>query len=237
MKSITLGVAIAVLFTPLAAVATPVVRTIERSQASGTTAKIQTINVWNGSGVSISFYEVNETIKRVWLDDPSQILVDTDGCLSGIDQNCQKPGAGLIHLRRIKRINIPGLPQTTSTLLTVITENSGKERKAYSFRVAVSNGSPKYSQISIVNDVVIDKKAPIAQLQPILSNFQTTRDIKNGMTIAVRKKLLNPSDQLYQRLQQVVVYIQRGDDIKTAASIAAVSEELVNKLVEMGKSN
>ncbi|WP_225895597.1 hypothetical protein [Dendronalium phyllosphericum] len=125
----TLALAIAV--TPLSTIAAPVVRTIKQSQASGTTAKLQTINVWNGHGVAISFYEIGETIKKVWLDDPSQILLDTDGCLEGLDQNCPNPGAGLIHLRRIKRVNIPGLPQTSTTLLTVITQSSTGERKAW----------------------------------------------------------------------------------------------------------
>lgn len=237
MKSITLGVAIALMF-ELQTLATPVVRTIERSQASGTSATIQTINVWNGNGVSISFYEVGETIKRVWIDDPSQILIDTDGCLEGINQNCQKPGAGLIHLRRIKKVNIAGLPQTPTTLLTIITENNNGERKAYSFRVAASNGSPKYSQIAITNGVAQQVQKPlVTQLQPLTTTLKTTRDIKNGIAVAVRKKLLNPSDQLYQRLQQLVAHVQLGDDISTAASKAVVSEQLVNKLIEIGKSN
>lgn len=236
MKKLIFCCAIALL-NPLTAIATPVVRTIERSQASGTTALIQTINVWNGNGVSISFYETGETIKRVWIDDPSQILIDTDGCLEGINQNCRKPGAGLIHLRRIKKVNIQGLPQTKNTLLTIITENSGGERKVYSFRLAVSNGNPKYSQVAIINDVVVDQDKPIPQLQSIKLTYQTTRDIRNGMAVAVRRKLLNPSDQLYQRLQQVATNVQLGDDIKTAASKAGVSIELINKLISLGQKS
>ncbi|AUB44238.1 Prokaryotic membrane lipoprotein lipid attachment site profile (plasmid) [Nostoc flagelliforme CCNUN1] len=137
---------------PLVADANPVVRTIRQSQASGARATIQNIKVWNGNGVSISFYEIKETIKRVWIDDPSQILIDTDGCLEGINSNCQSSGAGLIHLRRINKINIPGLPQSKSTHLTIVTQAVDGQRKAYHFQIIASAGTPEYSQIAIEND-------------------------------------------------------------------------------------
>lgn len=62
-------------------------------------------------------------------------------------------------MRRIKKVNIPGLPQSPTTLLTVITQTSTGDRKAYSFRVAVSSGSPKYSQVIITPDAVETKTA------------------------------------------------------------------------------
>ncbi len=47
------------------------VRIITQSKATGTQAQLQTVEVWPGHGVSISFYETGEVIQRVWLDDPS----------------------------------------------------------------------------------------------------------------------------------------------------------------------
>jgi hypothetical protein len=141
----------------------PVVRSLKQSQVSGTQATLQTIKVWNGNGVSISFYEVNEVVKRVWIDDPSQILIDTDGCLEGINPNCQSSGAGLIHLRRIQKVNIPGLPQSKSTHLTIITQAADGRRKAYHFQVTAAAGKPEYSQIAIEADISYDSipRAPI----------------------------------------------------------------------------
>ncbi|RCJ22874.1 hypothetical protein A6770_29360 [Nostoc minutum NIES-26] len=226
-----------VCLTPVVTQAAPVVRTIKQTQATGQTATLQTINVWNGHGIAISFYEVNETIKRVWLDDPSQILVDTDGCLEGINQNCQNPGAGLIHLRRIKRVNIPGLPQTSTTLLTIVTQSQTGERKTYSFRLATANGTPKYSQVVISNDVDVDpKKTPRPQLQSLVTSYQTVSNIKKGMAVAIRNKWLNPQDELHQRLERFIKYLQLGDDLSTAADKAVVSLELVNKLIALGSS-
>lgn len=239
MKNLLVATAIAVAcFYPIDTIAAPVVRVIKQTQANGESATLQTINVWNGHGVSISFYKVGETIQRVWLDDPSQILIDTDGCLEGIDQNCQNNSAGLIHLRRIKKVNIPGLPQTPSTLLTIITQTSSGERKVYSFRVAINNGKPQYSQVVIKNDVAVEQqKVFIPQFQPLVNTFKTTRNIKNGIAVAIQNKWINSNDQLHQRLEQLINYLQQGDELSIAAEKASVSMELVNKLISVGTNS
>jgi hypothetical protein len=238
ISTVTSGtLALALALTPLSTIAAPVVRTIFQSMASGTQAKLQTINVWNGHGVAISFYELGETIKKVWLDDPSQILLDTDGCLEGLEENCSNPGAGLIHLRRIKRVNIPGIPQTSTTLLTIITQSSSGERKAYSFRLATSNGTPKYSQVTIQNDVAREETAPKPQLQSLVKTQQTINQIRGGIVVAIKSAWILQQDELHQRLQKLIGYLQAGDDISTAANKASISQELVNKLIALSKSS
>ncbi|MDZ8066222.1 MAG: hypothetical protein RMY64_11375 [Nostoc sp. DedQUE08] len=238
IKIVTSGtLALALALTPISTIAAPVVRTIFQSMASGEQAKLQTINVWNGHGVAISFYEIGETIKKVWLDDPSQILLDTDGCLSGLDQNCSSPGAGLIHLRRILRVNIPGIPQTSTTLLTVVTQSSSGERKTYSFRLATSNGTPKYSQVAIKADVPREQTVPKPQLQSLVKTQQTINQIRGGIVIAIKSGWILQQDELHQRLQKLIGYLQAGDDISTAANKAYISQELVNKLIALNKTS
>jgi hypothetical protein len=213
--------------------ASPSVRTIKKSQVSGASATPQMINVWNGSGVSISFYGVGELVKRVWLDDPSQVVIDTDGCLEGINQNCQQnSGAGLIHLRRIKRVNIPGLPQTEIALLTIITQTKEGTRKAYYFQIEPSNASPEYNEISIIDDQLPTRP----RLSPLVENLKTANKIRTGMSVAIARGLLKQSDELYSRLDQLISYLQGGDEVNTAASKATVSSELVNKLIELGQN-
>lgn len=152
IKKILPIIATALTFVPIySAFAAPIVREVMQSSASGSSGSLQPIKVWNGHGVSISFYKTKETIKRVWIDDPSQILLDSDGCLDGIDDDCDENGAGLIHLRRIKRLDIKGMPKTHTTQLTIITE-SAQGRKSYHFRVIPASGTPEYSQIAIVPD-------------------------------------------------------------------------------------
>ncbi len=210
---------------------TPIIRSFKQSEVSGDTGTLQTINVWNGHGVSISFYQTGEIIKRAWIDDPSQILIDTDGCLQGIDSSCENPGAGLIHLRRINRIEIPGLPQTWGTHLTIITETTGNQRQSYHFRVIPADGNPKYSQVAIINNPPTPRR-----LQSLRVTFNQAQEVRAGVRVALTNQWINSSDPLHQRITSFVGYLTQGDEIQVAADKAVVSMELVNKLIEIGKN-
>ncbi len=98
-----------------------------RGSPNGTVNQIQPITVplAPGNGVTLSFLPSNQTIAKVWLDNPSFAVIDSNGCLSGLPSvgNCTGEGAKVLHLRRINDLTIPGLPKTSSTLLTVITES------------------------------------------------------------------------------------------------------------------
>lgn len=233
-----LGVAafLAVCLVPAKTYAQSTVRTIKQSQISGSTAKLQKIQVWNGSGVSISFYEVKEMVKRVWIDDPSQVLIDTDGCLEGIDQNCQNSSAGLLHLRRIKKVTVPGLPQTSATMLTVITETASGDRKVYHFQVTPSNSRPEYSQVSIISDKP-SSRVTRPLLSPLVQTINTTKQIRAGMRVAISNGSLNQSDELHNRIEQFLTHFQDGEQMPIAADKAGVSLNLVNKLIELGQKN
>lgn len=115
------------------------IRQVAASQVSGENAQLQTVKVWPGHGVSISFYNTREIIKKIWLDDPSRFVFDVDGCLEGLGKcSGNSTGAGLIHIRRIETVKIPGLPQASyGAHMTVITE-SGSTRKSYHFRIVAA---------------------------------------------------------------------------------------------------
>ena len=238
MTAFQLGFAafLAVCLVPVKTYAQSTVRTIKQSQVSGSTAKLQKIKVWNGSGVSISFYEVKEMVKRVWIDDPSQVLIDTDGCLKGIDQNCENSSAGLLHLRRIKKLSVPGLPQTSATLLTVITQTASGSRKVYHFQVTPSNSRPEYSQVSIISDEP-SSLFTRPRLSPLVQTINTTKQIRAGMRVAISNGLLNQSDELHNRIEQFLTHFQAGEQMPIAADQAGVSLNLVNKLIELGQKN
>lgn len=146
-----------------------VLRSIFSCQAQGLGGAIPTITVWFQQGTNLNFIPVGETIKKVWLDDPSQVLLDFDGpmCLQfGQDNNnnntggdCQNSAANVIHLRRIQKLDIPGLPNTDSTLLSVVTEGQGK-RKLYTFQVIYGNGTPEYNSLAVFADPPSTSSAP-----------------------------------------------------------------------------
>ena len=236
MKKLILLLTIGLFLLPIKVIAQSTVRTIKQSQVSGSTAKLQKIQVWNGSGVSISFYEVNEMVKRVWIDDPSQVLIDTDGCLEGIDQNCQNSSAGLLHLRRIKKLPVPGLPQTSATLLTVITQTASGNRKVYHFQVTPSNSRPEYSQVSIISDRP-SSLVTRPLLSPLVQTINTTKQIRAGIRVAISNGSLSSSDELHNRIEQFLIHFQAGEQMPTAADKAGVSLNLVNKLIELGQKN
>jgi hypothetical protein len=139
------------------------VKTIAASQVTGSNAQLQTVKVWSGHGVSISFYNTGEIIKKIWLDDPSQFVIDVDGCLEGLGRNCSQPGAGLIHIRKIESIKIPSLPKAAyGAHLTVITA-TGSSHKSYHFRIVSGSGAPEYSQLEIIRDALSPRNVSEAE--------------------------------------------------------------------------
>ena len=135
-----------------------VLRSIFSCQAQGLGGAIPKIKVWYSQGTNLSFIPAEETIRKVWLDDPSQVTLDFDGpmCVQFGEEpastgDCENSAASVIHLRRIDKLDIPGLPDTDNTLLTVITEKQGKKR-LYAFRVLYGEGSPEYSTLAVFPD-------------------------------------------------------------------------------------
>jgi len=144
-----------------------VLRSMFSCQAQGLGGAIPTINVSYQQGTNLSFIQAGEVIKKVWLNDPSQVTIDFDGpvCMQfGQDRDtnvgdCQKSAANVMQLRRIPKLKIPGLPNTSNTLLTVVTEGQGKT-KLYTFRVLYGKDNPGYHTLAIFSDPPSAKEAP-----------------------------------------------------------------------------
>jgi hypothetical protein len=144
-----------------------VLRSMFSCQAQGLGGATPIIDIWYQQGTNLSFIQAGETIKKVWLNDPSQVTIDFDGpmCMQfGQDRNvtqgdCKNSAANVIQLRRIQKLKIPGLPNTNNTLLTVVTEKQGKT-KLYAFRVIYGDGSPEYSTLAIFPDPPSTNEAP-----------------------------------------------------------------------------
>ncbi|MCW5317580.1 hypothetical protein GTQ43_28385 [Nostoc sp. KVJ3] len=136
-----------------------VLRSIFSCQAQGLGGLIPTIKIWYQQGTNLSFIPAGEVIKKVWLNDPSQVTLDFDGpvCMQfGQEANtnsgdCKNSAANVIQLRRIQKLNIPGLANTSNTLLTVVTEAQGRN-KLYTFRVIYGTDNPEYHTLAIFPD-------------------------------------------------------------------------------------
>lgn len=231
------AVAFTLLLAPILSAEAGIVRQIAASQLSAQTAEnssLQAIEVWNGHGVSISFYKTGEIIKKIWLDDPSNILMDFDGCLEKCSGGI---GAGLIHLRRIDKIFIPGLPPAENgSHLTVVTESNAGAKKIYHFRVIPGSGKPKYSEIEIVSDGV-KTEASSVQSKASFKAIADGKFITEGMQVALQNKWITPDGELWQRLSKAASLRSQGEDINAVVQEAGVSIELIEKLINLGRNN
>ncbi len=148
-----------------------VLRSIFSCQAQGLGGAIPTVKVWYQNGTNLSFIPANEVIQRVWIDDISQVTLDFDGpmCVNIAGQetgNCENSAATVIHMRRIPKLDIPGLPpriDDSKTLLTVITEGGGK-RKLYTFRVIYGDGMPEYNTMAVFPDPPSSSENPCVRI-------------------------------------------------------------------------
>jgi hypothetical protein len=232
-SSLIISCAIASVLIPYRAVLANTIRQVAASQVSGENAQLQTVKVWPGHGVSISFYNTREIIKKIWLDDPSRFVFDVDGCLEGLGKcSSNSTGAGLIHIRQIEKVKIPGLPPAShGAHMTVITE-SGSTRKSYHFRIVSGSGKPEYSQIEIIGDT--PNKPEEVKPKVSYTALSDSRYIVKGMQVALSKQWVTKDSKLWNRLNQLVELRSSGEELVVAASTARVSMQLVEKLMLLG---
>lgn len=107
------------------------------------------IGLAQGSGVNITFIPSERIIQKVWLDDPTWVVVDVDGCLVGPSTECERPTATTVHLKRINPLRIEGFSSTGRSLLTVITSGESGDLKISTFRI-VQKSNPGASIVEII---------------------------------------------------------------------------------------
>jgi len=157
-----------------------VLRSLFSCQAQGLGGVVPTIKVSYQQGTNLSFLPAGETIKKVWLNDPSQVTMDFDGpmCMQfGAERNlnsgdCKNSAANVIQLRRIPRLNIPGIPKTDNTLLTVITEE-GNRSKLYTFRILYQDTAPDYHTLAIYPDPAPREIACVSKSNELIYTLDT----------------------------------------------------------------
>lgn len=203
-------------------------RSIPASYARGE-HQIVPIALYRGSGVTLNFRPTGETIRRVWLDDPSQLTVDFD------DSNCLVAGsaqgecaASVIHLRRIHPLNFPHLPSTAATTLTVLTDQD-----EYKFQLTFPNsGIPSYYTLEIQPDRSNLTSPAIATA---VQGQSGARLIEQGLTVAQSRGAIAPGDALWNRLQSLIALLRRGVQVDSAARQVGVSPALIARLMELGR--
>ncbi len=193
--------------------------------SSGAQSQSIAIEIYPGHGTTLNFRPTSETIHKVWLDDPSQVTLDFD------DSNCLGNGetqapcaAKVIHLRRIQPLHFPHLPTTNATALTVVTD-----RNLYTFRLSYPNsGHPKASILDIQS--ALSTRPEIRQSVPKPLEAQ---QIAQGLQVARSRRLIQPGNALWKRLQSLLNLVRTGTPVTQAAQQVGVSQALLIRLVEL----
>lgn len=237
LASCLLSAATIVNLPPSSAQADSPVLKVLSSDAQGLNDKLSRITVWAGAGANLNFIPTGEIVKKVWLDDPSQIVLDFDGpmCMQAGDRgqsdDCSNSAATIVHLKRIHSVKFPNLPQTDSTLLSVVTQTSAGERKLYQFQIAYGSGKPQYHTVAIYPDSQTRANGMNGLVQTQLQNVEL------GLRVAKSRNLLgrNQGNQrLELRVQNFLDLVSSGIKPQSASQQAGVSMRLISKLASLG---
>ena len=207
------------------------VKQITQKVATGnSSSSIPRIELSPGYGVNISFIKSDEIIEKVWLDNPTFASLDVDGCLSTEERECDKEGATVIHLRRIKPLKVRQLPLSNTSLLTVIAKGKS-ERNIYLFKVGMGNKAPTYHTLEIIPD---SKIVPENTQFTNIKNINELQLLSRGLKIVNSKGLISKESRLWSRIADFLVKVRIGEPIDSAARRSGISMRLVNRLIELG---
>lgn len=178
-----------------------------------------------GYGVSLSWIGTNEQIMKVWLDNPTFATLSVDGCLQGLDSNnCRTNQAQVLHLKRIEPLQLPGVIETSSSLLTVLTSSN----QLYLFKLSKANTpSALILQFAPLPTEISFKPRPNV-------DWLLVAAIDRGINKALIAQTLQQNSQLYQQLRQFQALLQQGESESVAQQQAGISWEIVSKLKQLG---
>lgn len=205
--------------------AIPIVQKVSQSQAQGLIGNGATVTVWLGNGTNIDFTRTGETIQRAWLDDAHAVTLDFDAALD------KSGSASIVHLKRVTGIHFPNLPETRSTLLTVVTR-SPYGKKTYLFDVRYGSGTPKYATLAIVPDT-----QPITGGVALGDKTANWNDVERGLQRAIAQRLISVQSPVNQRVQAFLANVRNGMPMQQAAAQAKVSLAVVSKLAQIGTTS
>lgn len=209
------------------------VKIYSSAEAMGMSGFMAEIHIGNGAGTNLSYINANEIIRKVWLDDPSEITFDTDGDLG---QGANGNGwASVIHLRRIAPLEFPGLIKGNVNMLTVVTETEDRQRKQYIFRLTLTDTSP-YHKVVIQPDVqvaALDTVSPAIEL-PGLRRARV-EDVRAGVTEAIERGDLAYDDPLVFKIDNFTAAVENGESVASAMRNERIQPAIVQKLAAWGK--
>lgn len=182
----------------------------------------EVLTVWEAGGTNIDFSQTNEVIQRVWLDDPSRLTIDFDGDLTA-------GGAYVVHLRRLQGVSFENIPQTDTTLLTVVTVTAGQpeSRNVYLFQIAYGSGDADYNNVRIVH------AAPSGQVN-VGTGQINLEALQTGLQTAVARSIIPENSEVIARVNTFVQLVEAGRSVEEALTEAQIPIEVLQQLSRIG---
>lgn len=190
-------------------------RSVFANVARGETGRMLTIELYPGYPHVLNFSPLNDPIAKVWLSDPSRIVVDFD---RRIEDN-----PNFILLREIEDLDFPGLTRAQTVLLSVVTSGGAY----YQFEVLFRIGKPDVTQTVLFPE---SRGTPLIQL----SNLRQARieHVQRGLEIQAAQVPLDP--ELRSRVANFVSLVNQGSPLAEASRSAGVSLGFITRLAEIG---
>ncbi|WP_373526781.1 hypothetical protein [Nostoc sp.] len=152
-----LAIITTLLITTASSVSAMPIRTVYENDANSSAIELK---VWKGYGLTINLMSTGETIKQVWIGDPSRFAFTSNGGLcqkQSNDSDCTGGKATVIFLRQINPINFPVTSSSNgSTQITVLTNE-----KQYQFKIVPATGNPAYTSLVVKSES--DRPLPITR--------------------------------------------------------------------------
>jgi hypothetical protein len=206
-----------------------------RAEGSGGATSLASITVWPGYGTNLSLIPTGEVIRRAWLDNPSRIVLDSDGGLTGSggqNSGSQNSSSQVLHLKQIQPLEFPGITKAPSTMLTLIVDGpSGK--KIYQFQVIVAKGSPQYHTLSVLPN----SKPANTSINASSDSGVSVEDVRQGLQFAISKGWARSNSRLIPQVKSFISLVQNGETTKAASGSSGISMALVSRLESLGKQS
>lgn len=233
MTKISTLLAISVLV-PQVAQAAPV-QNIFASRAEGKNGKpLAKITLWPGHSTNLNLIPTGEVIKKAWLDDPSQVAIEFDGCPplrdqgQGVTAEEDRCRSAVIHLRPTtgSTAPVPTNPENGTPVLILVAEGS-QGKKLYQFRVEMGQGAPQYDTLTVYPDA---QETPSIEVGP---HKATVEDISHGLFLAETQKLISRRDAAWSKVQNFIEQVRSGESIDNALQRSGSNMAMITKLAEL----
>ena len=203
-------------------------------------AALTTLSIPRGHSITLSFIASGHRIQSVWLDDPSNLVFNTDTPLCGQTNQGDCGSASVIRIRQLANAidfpanagnQFPGSAHGHSTVMTIITTDAQNQQVLYSFVLdVIPQATTPYAAIQIVPDRPYEPPGIVRrQVQTRLA------EIRRGLQQAQQQQLIDTQSPEWSKLQNFLALASSGNlSLNDAISQSGVSRALIDRLAAMG---